>query len=149
MTIQQVSFSAILDAPNWEQLKAEYEAECSNPLIGGINPQCEMYAQMESAGLMASFAAFDGADVAGFGTVLTTIYPHYGVKVATAESIFVASTHRNSSIGLDLIAAIENYARESGCIGIYDSAPVGSQFEALLNAKKGYLRTNSVFFRSL
>ena len=149
MTIQQVSFSAILDAPNAAALLKEYEAECANPLIGPINPQREMYAQLERAGLMTSFASFADELVLGFGTVLLTIYPHYGVKVATLESIFTASSHRHSLIGATLLGKMEKLAKDIDCAGIYASAPIGSQFEALLDAKKDYKRTNSVLFRSL
>src|SRR5207302_758034 len=85
--IRPISYTEILDAA---ALLAEYSAECSIPEIGTPNPQREMYAKMESCGLMHSFGAFEGDDLVGFATILVCVLPHYGKKIATVESLFLA-----------------------------------------------------------
>lgn len=130
-----------------KELIAEYAAECSLPIIGEINPQADIYAALENSGVMRSFAAFDNARMGGFATVLTPILPHYGLRVATIESLFVEKNSRSGGPGRELMHTAEGYSKQAGCVGILYSAPVGSQLERLLDASKPYQRTNSVFFR--
>lgn len=129
-------------------LIAEYAAECSIPAIGEINPQADAYAAMENAGLLRSFMVFDDARKVGFAIVLTPVLPHYGKRLATIESLFVAKGSRRSGAGRDLMRAVEKYAEQAGCVGILYSSPAGGQLEKLLEASKEYQRTNAVFFRS-
>jgi GNAT superfamily N-acetyltransferase len=79
--------------------------------------------------------------------VVTPIFPHYGKRVATAESIFVTKERRGSGAGLDLMRAVEKFVEQLGCVGILYSSPAGGQLERLLEASKGYQRTNAVFYR--
>lgn len=128
-------------------LIAEYAAECSIPAIGEINPQHDTYAAMENVGLLQSFMVLDDARKVGFAIVLTPVLPHYGKRIATLESLFVAKGNRSSSAGRELMRAVEKYAESAGCVGILYSAPAGGQLEGLLNARREYQRTNAVFFR--
>jgi GNAT superfamily N-acetyltransferase len=107
-----------------------------------------MYAAMEAAGVMQSFAAYMAGQLTGFANVLTPVLPHYGLRVATVETLFVAAAVRKYAIGRELMLAIETYAHEVGCVGILYSAPAGGQLERVLSAKK-YQQTNSVFYRPL
>ena len=149
MTIEQVSFTEILDAPNAAELLAEYETECAISAIGPINPNRETYRVLEQNGAMHCFAVYSDSELVGFANVLMTVLPHYSRKVATVESIFVMRAARGRISGLELLRRIEQYALDAGCVGILYSSPAGSAFEALLEVKKTYRRTNTVFFRSL
>ena len=144
--IRRSSFAELLAAP---ELIEEYGAECSIPEIGPIDPQPEIYAAMEANGLMHSFAAMSGDSIVGFATVLTVVLPHYGRKVATLESIFVSERFRSNGHGIELMRAVEAYAKESGCVAILYSAPAGGQLERVLNKSRIYHRTNAVFCRGL
>lgn len=143
--IKPVKCADWLEIPEAQPMIAEYAEECSIPAIGKINPQGRAYAAMEDAGLMQSFVAYDGEGLAGFANVLTPVMPHYGVRVATSETLFIA---KRSGLGTDLMRAMEEYAKRVGCVGILVSAPTGGRFERYLDASKQYQRTNSVFFRS-
>ena len=145
--IKPVSFSAWLGTEEAKPLIAAYAQECSIPAIGEVNPQPETYAAMERAGLMQSFAAYDGGLV-GFANVLTPILPHYGKRVATVETLYVSKEGRKRGIGRELMLAIERYALSLNCAGVLYSSPSGGQLERVLEAKK-YLRTNAVFFKKL
>jgi hypothetical protein len=149
LRVRPASYSEILNAPNAEALLAEYAAECSIPGIGRINPQAEMYAAMEAAGFFRVMGAFDGDRLRGFAAVLTYLNPHYGLNLATVESLFLGAEYRNSRGGIELMGASEEHAEERNCETILYSAPTGSQFETLLSLRKNYHRTHSVFMRSL
>jgi GNAT superfamily N-acetyltransferase len=131
------------------ELIAEYAAECSIPLIGEIDPQREQYAAMEAAGILKCFAAYLGGRMVGFVNALITGLPHYGKRVATIESLFVAEKHRGGQASAELMKAVEEYARQVGCAAILYSAPAVGRLEKLLDMKKNYKRTNTIFCRSL
>lgn len=139
--IRQVTSAEVLAE---HELIAEYGAECSISAIGKINPQRQIYAALEQAGALHCFGSFDGGAMVGFAFLLMPIIPHYGEKVATPESLFVAKT---SSAGLDLMDHVEQFAKDAGCVGILYSAPVGGRFERFLEVSKPYQRTNTVFYR--
>jgi GNAT superfamily N-acetyltransferase len=142
--IRPVSYSDILAHP---ELLAEYAAECSIPEIGEFNPQAEMYAAMEASGGFKAFGVFHVEQMIGFFALLLYVLPHYGQKIATTESIFLASEHRNSSAGKEMLEFIEAYAKEQGCKVVLYTAPLESRFMQLLARK--YRCTNAVFVRSL
>jgi GNAT superfamily N-acetyltransferase len=144
LTVNLVSYANLIDLP----LLAEYAAECSIPEIGPAHPQPQIYAAMEKNGLMQCFGApWEGA-FAGFGSVLTPVLPHYGLKVATVESLFVSQDKRRCGLGRELMRMIEQYSREQSSVGILYSAPAGGQLERVLDRSKHYRRTNTVFYRS-
>jgi hypothetical protein len=147
--IKPVSFRAILDASNASVLLAAYSAECSISEIGEINPQAELYAQMEQSGYFQVFGAFDGDELVGFAAILVYLNPHYGKMIATVESLFLSPSHRNSASGNGLMNALEDYAKGKQCEVILYSARTGSSFERLLSLLCPYERTNSVFLRQL
>lgn len=130
-------------------LIAEYAAECSIAAIGEIDPQSDIYTTLENAGVSQSFMVYSDSQEIGFAIVLTPVLPHYGKRVATMESLFVSKDHRSSGAGRILMTAVEDYAKHIGCAGILYSSPAGGQLERVLEASKGYERTNAVFFRRL
>jgi GNAT superfamily N-acetyltransferase len=146
LTIEPVS---VIDLLECKELIAEYAAECSIPAIGKINPSPEIYERLEQAGMFKCFGVSDGERLVGFATVLTTVFPHYGSKVATVESLFVASASRKGVAGTELLDVLEGYAKDVGCVAILYSTPSGGRLEKLLAGKKNCSRTNAVFCRSL
>jgi GNAT superfamily N-acetyltransferase len=144
--IKQVPIANILAAT---ELIAEYAEECSIPSIGEIDPQADIYAALEDSGVLRSFAAFVDGKMVGFANVLTPVLPHYGKRVATIESLFVAKDSRGSGIGRHLMVYAEHFAEQVGCVGILYSSPTGGELENLLESRAEYQRTNSVFYRRL
>lgn len=86
-----------------------------------------------------------GSRLVGFAGVLTVPLPHYGVQVASAESLFVSAPFRTAGCGTALFKAIDAHARDSGSVGALYSALPGSQLETLLELKR-YRRCSAVFF---
>jgi GNAT superfamily N-acetyltransferase len=146
LTIKPVSVADLLES---KELIAEYAAECSIPAIGHINPSPEIYETLERARMFKCFGVFDGERLVGFATILTTVFPHYGSKIATVESLFVASASRKGVAGTELLEVLESYAKDVGCVAILYSTPSGGRLEKLLSGKKNCSRTNAVFCRSL
>jgi GNAT superfamily N-acetyltransferase len=144
ITVAAIAYTDVKDQP---ELLAEYAAECGVPVVGQPDPQWEMYAQIQAAGLMQGFAVYVDDVMAGFACVLMTVLPHYGFKAATVESLFVALAQRSSGAGTRLMAHVEREAERAGCKVILYSAPADGQLEALLG--KRYARTNSVFYKPL
>lgn len=137
--IRRIDSTVILDSP----MLTEYAAECSIPLLGEINPSRELYAALEKAGVLACFGIFRNEELAGFATVLFTVYPHYSKKVATVESLFALQG------GAELLAHVRQFAKQQQCAAIMYSAPVGGRFEKLLESKKSCERTSSIFGEQL
>jgi hypothetical protein len=133
--IRPVSYSDILDAPNADELLSEYAAECGNSKLGKPTPQRDLYALLEKSGGFQAFGVFDGDKLIGFACVLMYVLPHYGVKIAATESIFVSKEYSGVTSGL-LIVEIQDYARKNGCKDFMYSAPVGSRFDHRLSESK-------------
>lgn len=136
--------------PASAELFSEYAAECANPVTGEAATRVPaMYEALEAAGVAQCFAVYVGDELRGFACVMLAVAPEYGMAYARVERLFVASAARDRGAGTSLMESIETYARESGCVDIYYSAPVDSQLETLLSLKRGYMKTNSIFARRL
>lgn len=148
--IRPIRYAEILDAPNAQQLLEEYAAECALPELGAINPQREIYAAMERSGAFQCFGAHgEDGSLVGFAAPLTYVVPHYGTRIATVESLFMAAAHRGWTGG-KLMRAIEEHARGQGSAAILYSAPVGSRLARLLfRSEPEYRNSNHVFIKRL
>lgn len=148
MSIRPVSYAGILSAPGAASLMAGYAAECSIPEIGAVNPQPLVYEAMENAGVLQCFSVDDESGMVGFASLILTVLPHYGRKVATVESIYIEPEYR-PIYGAELLRTLENHARREGCVVILFSACTESRLAQLLKLKSGYRHTNEVFCRTL
>ena len=149
VSIRRVSHSEILAAPNAQQLIDEYAAECSIP---DAKPQTQMYAAMEQSGALVCFGAHVANELVGFVSMLIAVMPHHGKRVATLESLFVLSSHRDSGAGDALLSAAEQYAddaADSGCLALLYTARVGSRLEKVLSRRAGCKASHTVFTRWL
>ena len=142
--IKPMSYTVVAAVP---ELLAEYIAECSIPELGRPEPNWQMYETMEQAGLLQVFGAYVEDDLVGFAAVLVMLSPHYGSKLASAESIFVRRKHRPQGAGVELMSAVEEYAQAAGCRALMYSAPAGSRLETLLDKRSN--RTGSTYCKSL
>lgn len=148
LRVLPVRSADVFSAPGGEDLFAAYAEECSIPAIGKPDPQPEIYQMMEEAGLLKCFGLYDGPQIVGFASVLTTVLPHYSKKVATVESLFVSREYRGIGSGR-LIKAVEAFSGASGCIAILYCAPAGGELESFLDGREEYELTNSVHCRRL
>ena len=142
--IRLVKSAEIFGAPNAEQLIEEYGRECLVP----IDPQVELYARMEDAGLLQCVGVYNSQGLVGFASILIALMPHNGVQVGTVESVFVTERARRG-MGLALLSAIEGYAKAAGCVTLLYSVRIGSELEFVLGCRKECRRTHTTFTRDL
>lgn len=143
--IKPVSYSTILDDPNWPVLLSEYAAECSLPELGEPNPQRDLYELLEKSGGFQAFGVYDRETLIGFACVLIYVLPHYGTKIAASESLFIRQGYPSPLTGLNLMAYIEDYAKQNGCLDFLYSAPIGNRFDRLLKAIDRTRHTNNTY----
>ena len=148
ISIKPCSVADIESAPNVADLLAEYAEESALDALGGANPQWETYRQMEAVGVARVLGAFQREKLVGFLVLLVSIVPHFGKPLASTESFFVAQSARKTGAGLKLLREAENIARDTGAVGFFVSAPMGSRLAKVLPGV-GYRETNRMFFRGL
>lgn len=149
ITTRRCTVAELESAPNFDALLAEYAQESA---IDGLPPpsaQMGIYCQMEAVGVLHFLGAFSGDTLAGFAAIVVSVLPHYGVKTATTESLFMGHAFRKGSgAGLKLLTAAEALAKDLGAVGLFVSAPIGGRLEQVL-PRIGFQETNRVFFRGL
>lgn len=134
--------------PNWGTLVAEYADEVKIDGLPPASARFETYEAMESMGILHSFAARTDGLLVGFLSLLATKAPHYGVIICVTESFFVSKPYRRHMIGLKLLGAAEDKARELRSPGLLVSAPFGGNLWELM-PKLRYKESNRVFFKLL
>lgn len=144
--IRWIYYSQFLGAPNAQELIDEYAAECSIP---DAEPQHQMYEAMEKSGVLQCFGAYVADELIGFVSVLSSVMPHNGKRIATIESLFALPSHRDSGAGNALLSAAEQYTSESGCVALICTARVGSALETILSRRPGCEKSHSMFTRWL
>lgn len=149
LRIKLVTVSELMSARNFDALLQEYGAESAIPELGGVSAQRETYERLEAAGVLSVFGAYLGSNLVGFLAIIMSHLPHYGALVGTTESFFVTPSARGSGAGAKLLREAEDFASALGAVGVFVSAPVGSKLDTLLEVKRGYRRTNHVYFKGL
>lgn len=148
-TVRRVDFAELAQAPNFEDLCAEYARESANADLAGRAPDQQAYAALQAAGAAHFLGVFRGAELAGFACLLVTPVPHFqGRLIGTTESLFVAAAHRPGGAGIALLRAVEALARDLGAAGLYVSGPAEGRLARMLPGA-GYRETNRVFYRGL
>lgn len=148
VSIRQCCASDLEQAPEFGALVDEYALEAARADLGGIRVQVGQYKQLEAIGMMRFVAAWRGAELVGFATVMVAIVPHYGKPVATTETLFVSSGARAGGAGLAMLKEVELIAKDMGAEGVFVSAPAGGVLSKVL-PRTGFRHTNEVFFKGL
>jgi len=107
----------------------------------------DTYKYLESTKAIHVMGAFFNDIFIGYMITFAPILPHYSVRVAVCESLFVCKEYRKTGAGLKLLRDAEDYAKGAGGCGILISAPFGGNLAEVL-PHVGYAETNRVFFRS-
>ena len=146
ITIRYCTVDELESAPNLKALFDAYEEESSIAGMPSNSPQVHTYRMLEKSGVLQCIGAFKGEELIGFVCVLTTILPHYGARMSSTESIFVAKEHRASRAGMYLIREAERLAERLQSVGLAVCAPIGGRLDQLLPLI-GYEPTNRVYVR--
>lgn len=142
--IKPCTFRDIQDAT---ELVAEYTS-CALPGLPVPAVQWQRYEQLEAAGALDVFAAYQGGAMIGFISTLSQVSLHYGKPITVTESFYVMQQHRKSGAGLKLLRVVEQLAREKQSAGLLITAPSGEALEVVLSAT-GYALSHKVFFKGI
>lgn len=146
--VRRITFGELESDPNFRWLIEAYAEESQIAGLPPANCQSELYRQMEATGAFHVLAAYQNGELAGFLNFLVTVLPHYGAKVATTESIFVAREFRRTGAGVRLIREMEKICAELGAVGVLVSAPSGGRLAEVMPGLK-YRETNQIFFKAV
>lgn len=146
LTVRRCTVADLAQSPEFGALADEYAAESGRAITQGHNPQIEFYRQAEDAGSMLFAGAWLGTELVGILVLFLSKPPHFGVTIATTESMFVASHARNAGAGKALMCVAEKMAKEAGAVGLVVSAPVGGRLSRIL-PRSGFRHTNELFFK--
>lgn len=145
MEIREVSIATLFDDPSFVKATEDYLADSGNPFIGSVpNPNREGYEILESTGQWRCCAAYEGNLLVGFVAVLASEHFHYGVRVASCETLWLSKEHRKGPAGLRLIREAKRLAKDMGAVALYASAPTASRLAMLFD--RIATKTDEVFF---
>ena len=145
MEIREVSCDVIFNDSAFAKAAEEYASESGNPFIGSVaNPNREGYRFIEDAGMWRCCAAYEADKLVGFVAVMALQHFHYGVLVASIETLWLSPEHRKGPAGLRLIREAKLIAKDMGAVALYASAPSASRLAVLLD--RIATKTDEVFF---
>lgn len=104
--------------------------------------------QVEDAGLVIAFGAFDGDSLVGYALSYAYRHMHYDVLLAANDALFVLPAYRAKGLGLRLVRETERIAASMGAREVTWQARRGSTLERLLR-KMDYRDTSSVMVKGV
>lgn len=134
--IQSIHYKEILKN---KSLLEEYAKDC---LVKGYNPQEQIYENMYTAGVLHCLGDYREGVLAGFVSIIVSVMPHNGNRIAVIESIFCLHEYRNLGIGFHLIQAARDKAKDLGCDLISYLPRIGSAFDKILEHRDSCLKTH-------
>lgn len=147
VTVRKSSTSELMQHSDFGQLRLEYS---EGGHIDGLPPtdaKLSSYASLEATGFFHIFGAFlEDGRLIGLVTVLTPFVPHYGMTVASTESLFVMKAYRQTGAGLRLIRTAERCAKSLGSPALMISAPDVGPLREILPALK-YRETAHIYMK--
>lgn len=147
--IHTCTVAEIENARGIGDVSSGYAEESAISLLPAPQPRWDVYRAMEVTGLFKVIGAFDGERIVGFASVISGVMmPHYGVKLASVESIFVLKGYRKTGAGIRLLRAAEDVAREEGAVALLSAAPKGGSLAKVLPGL-GYASTHDMFCRRI
>ena len=92
MEIKALTVDEFRSRPEWPALIREYAVESALEMCADTAaPQWDAYQALLDQGALVVLGAFDADRLIGFLTVVVTVLPHFGVRMACTESYFVAA----------------------------------------------------------
>lgn len=94
------------------------------------------YQSLESAGLLVGLGAFADDELVGYSATIVDRHIHYDLVTAYNAALFVHPDHRATPLGLKLMRATKDAARERGANLMLWHAKPDSQLNTLLTRKR-------------
>jgi len=126
-----------------------YEEIALNKDIIEFNPDWDMYAKYEEAGLLKIFTAREDGILIGYFVVIATRHLHYKDHIfAYNDIIYIAPEHRKGFAGWRLIKYAEKKLKEQGATIMLINVKRHKPFDALLE-RLGFSHIESIFSKRL
>jgi len=136
LTITQEPIAHMLDSELRPLLVDHREELTTNKALMQLAPDVERYAALEAAGVVLALVARDGDLIVGYSINFVAQHLHYAsVRMCTNDVLFVAKSHR-ATLGLRLIHATEEAARERGAQVMAWHAKPDTHLEAILRRRE-------------
>jgi GNAT superfamily N-acetyltransferase len=136
------TFDSLEADPAFSRLVEGYTHECAIPEFTPGEVQGDAYRAMEAAGVLHCFEVRAEGALVGFLTILLHVLPHFGVRTAIVESVYVDPDHRGA--GLSVVREAKAFATQHNTRGLLMSAPAGGALARLL-PRLGFRHTNETF----
>lgn len=112
---------------------AHWEEIAQNKSLMVLKPDLPRYHAMDAAGMLITIGAFDGGVLVGYSLSFVSQHLHYAdLRYAQNDLLFVDAAHRKGRVGLQLIHATEDAAREAGAQMVIWHAKQGTALNDLL-----------------
>lgn len=96
-------------------LAEHYDELAKNKRVMKLEPARELYAALESAGLLFGLGVFDGDLMVGYSVCTIGPHMHYrSLTYCTNDVLFLRKKYRAGRLGLQLIRRTEALAKERG-----------------------------------
>jgi GNAT superfamily N-acetyltransferase len=114
-----------------------------------FDPDVGAYQRLHDAGLLFAVAAFEGATVIGYCTVVVTPYLHNpAITMAANDALFVDPAYRGGTVTARIMRAVENEARARGASEMMWHCRAGTDFAQTLT-RHGYTPLDVVVSKGL
>jgi GNAT superfamily N-acetyltransferase len=147
--IKLITFTQLVNEPNFDVLIAEYGDEARLEGLPFPSPNIDMYLTLERNGTLFINAIYDDALLVGFMACNMATLPQYSAaKVCAEMSFFVAKTHRRGGTGKRLHDASLYEASVRGAEGFVITAKANSVFSRVVE-HWGFTESNRIYFKAL
>lgn len=127
---------------HWEELTLNKE-------VMVLNPDEDRYKGMEEAGMLLLLAATDEERIVGYSVNLIMPHLHYAdCVICSNDLLFVDPQYRGTSLGIKLMKATENLAKDSGAKLMLWHAKQDTALEKLM-PRMGYKVNDIIFSKGL
>lgn len=139
---EMLSHAGELFAAHWDEIAL-------NKQVMALKPDGERYLAMEANGGLLILAAYQGDELVGYSVNFIMRHLHYAdLNLASNDLLFVTKEHRKSRIGLQLIKATEQAAKEQGArLMLWHAKPNTALVE--LMPRMGYGVQDIIFSKEL
>ena len=146
--IRKIPVENILNDSNFDYICSKYADESKIKFMPNIKPDHDYYVELEEKGMLKSIGVYSDDSLVGIATFLVFPIPHYSAIGATIESLFILKEHRHHGTGIKLNEFIYNYAKESGAVSIFMSAPIDGSLNRVAESF-GFTKTNITYTREI
>lgn len=114
-----------------------------------LDPDWDVYEDLEARGRLIQLVAWVGGNLVGYSVSFLMHHLHYrGLLLAQNDVLFITKEHRKGKLGLQLIRATEEAARDNGARMVLWHAKPGTALDALL-PRIGYAVHETMYAREV